>query len=424
MLNVPILIVLLIGLIILSAFFSGSETGMMSLNRYRLRHMARKEHGVAKRVLQLLQRPDRLLGVILIGNTFANILASAIATMIAVHYFGDVGVVVSTVLLTLVILIFAETTPKTFAALHPERIAYFSSLTLKVLLKIFYPLVWLVNGVSNFVLGLLGIRVKQRSLEPLSVEELRTVVHEASGKISSDYQQMLLRILDLEQVTVEDVMVPRSEIDGIDLEDDWAHILKKLTRSEHAYLPVYRDNINQVQGILNLRKVLTSMQQKTMTKEHMIHLTDSVYFVPEGALASKQLLNFQQEQKSIGLVVDEYGDVQGLVSLQDILEEIVGEFALDVEDTARLLKKQKDGSYLVSGNSAVRELNRMTGWKLPTDGPKTLSGLVIEHLEMIPIPGVSARIAGYPMEVIQVSGNTIRQVRVMPMFYREAEQNQ
>jgi len=391
---------------------------MMSLNRYRLRHMARKEHAVAKRVLGLLERPDRLLGIILIGNTFSNILASAVATVIAVHYFGDVGVLIATGLLTLIVLIFAETAPKTLAALHPERVAYSVSWTLKCLLTLLYPLVWLVNGIANGILRLFRVRVKRRGLEPLSAEELRTVVHEASGKISANYQQMLIRILDLEQVTVEDVMVPRSEIDGIDLENSWEDILKQLTECDHAHIPLYRENIDQVHAILNLRKVLTSMQQQTMTKERMIQLADKVYFVPEGALASKQLLNFQQEQKSVGLVVDEYGDIQGLVTLQDILEEIVGEFEFDVEDTARILKKQRDGSYLVSGNIAVRELNRIAGWELPTEGPKTLSGLIIEYLEMIPVVGISARIAGYPMEVVQVSGNTIRQVRVWPELHK------
>ncbi len=283
------------------------------------------------------------------------------------------------------------------------------------------PLVWFINGIAIRVLSLFHVRVKRRGVEPLTVEEVRTVVNEATGKISSNYQQMLLRILDLEQVTVEDVMVPRNEIDGIDLEDGWEDILSQLTRCEHAHLPLYHDNIDQVDGILNLRKVLTSMQQQAMTKEAMIQLADKVYFIPEGALASKQLLNFQQEQKSVGLVVDEYGDIQGLVTLQDVLEEIVGEFAFDVEGSSRILRKQKDGSYLVSGNIAVRELNRIAGWELPTDGPKTLSGLVIEYLEMIPIAGIAARIAGYPMEVIQVSGNMIRQVRVWPELHRSSE---
>jgi Mg2+/Co2+ transporter CorB len=259
------------------------------------------------------------------------------------------------------------------------------------------------------------VHVKSRhSAEPLSAEELRTVVHEATGKISSNYQQMLLRILDLEQVTVEDVMIPRNEIVGINLEDNWDDILKQIMTCDHQYVPLYRGNIDKVFAMLNLRKILAAMQQQKFNKETMISLADKVYFIPEGALTSKQLLNFQQEQRTIGLVVDEYSDIQGLVSLQDILEEIVGEFAFDIEDISRLVKKQKDGSYLVSGNISVRELNRIATWDLPTHGPKTLSGLIIEYLEMIPTEGVAARVEGYPMEVVQVSGNRIRQVRVWP----------
>jgi len=387
---------------------------MMSLNRYRLRHMARKGDLEARHVVKLLERPDRLLGVILLGNTFANILASAVATILAVHFFGEVGVLIGTVALTLVILVFSEAAPKTLAALYPMRVAFFSSFTLRLLLRIFHPIIFVINALSNGFLRLFGVRVKRRGVEPLSAEELRTVVNEATGKISSNYQQMLLRILDLEQVTVEDVMIPRSEIVGIDLEDSWDDILKQIRVCDHVIVPLYRDSIDRVAGLLNLRKTLASLQKQTFNKEVMMGLADKTYFIPEGALVSKQILNFQQEQKSLGLVVDEYGDIQGLVSLQDILEEIVGEFSLDVEDISRMMKKQKDGSYLVSGNIAVRELNRMAGWDLPTDGPKTLSGLIIEHLETIPGAGVAARVEGYPMEVVQVSGNRIRQVRVWP----------
>lgn len=417
--NPSFLIGLLVFLIILSSFFSGSETGMMSLNRYRLRHLARKGSRSAQQVVKLLERPDRLLGVILLGNTFANILASATATILAVQYFGEAGVLVVTVGLTLIILIFAEAAPKTFAAIHPLRFAFFSAFALRWLLRILYPLVFVINIVANSFLRLFGIHVHRSSVEALSAEELRTVVNEASGKISSNYQQMLLRILDLEQVSVDDIMVPRSEIVGINLEDTWEDILKQLRHCPHEIIPLYHDSIDSVVGVLNLRKALVSMQQQTFDKNLMIKLAEKTYFVPEGALLSKQLLNFQQEQKTVGLVVDEYGDIQGLISLQDILEEIVGEFSLDVEDALRLMKHQKDGSYLVSGNISVRELNRMTGWELPTDGPRTLSGLIIEYLETIPAAGVAARVEGYPMEVVQVSGNRIRQVRVWPELKEE-----
>ncbi len=414
-----VLFLVLILLILLSGFFSSSETGMMSLNRYRLRHLARKGKPKAKRVALLLERPDRLLGVILLGNTFANILASAIATAIAVRYFGEVGVLLAAIALTLVILIFAETTPKTFAAIHPMQVAFRTSLPLTILLKLFYPLVWSVNGIANGILLLFRVKVGKRTIEPLSAEELRTVVHEAKGKISSDYQQMLLRVLDLEQVTIEDVMVPKAEIHGIDLQESWDKILYELTHCKHAYLPIYRENIDQVMGVLNLRKVLSILQQRHLTKDDLLQLADKVYFIPEGASLNQQLLNFQDQHKSIGLVVDEYGDIQGLVTLQDVLEEIVGEFSRDVEDVSRLVNTLRDGSCLVDGRISVRELNRLTKWNLPVEGPKTLSGLVIEYLEMIPIVGVGARIAGYPMEVLEVSGNTVRQLKVWPKLYKE-----
>lgn len=422
--NVPLLSGILFFLVILSAFFSSSETGMMSLNRYRLRHLVRKGDKKAKRIAKLLERPDRLLGVILLGNTFANIMASSVATVIAVHYFGDVGVLVTTIALTVVILIFAEAAPKTYAALHPLRMAYLASFMLKLLLQIFYPIIFVINAIANSFLRLFGIHIRRHGIDPLSAEELRTVVHEATGKISSNYQQMLLRILDLEQATVEDVMIPRGEITGINLEDSWEDILKQLMVCDHQYVPLYRDSIDKVCGMLNLRKILVSLQQQTFSKETMISLADKVYFIPEGALTSKQLLNFQNEQRTVGLVVDEYGDIQGLVSLQDILEEIVGEFSCDVEDISRLVKKQRDGSFLVSGNIPVRELNRIASWDLPTDGPKTLSGLIIEYLETIPTEGVAARVEGYPMEVVQVSGNRIRQVRVWPELKNISEKNE
>lgn len=386
----------------------------MALNRYRVRHLARKGHPAAKRVIRLLKRPDRLLGIILLGNTFANILASAVATVIAVHYWGDFGVFIATLLLTLIVLIFAETAPKTLAALHPQWVAFPCSLPLKILLIFLYPLVWFINGVANGVLRLFCVKIKDHVPETLSVEELRTVVHEATGKISSNYQQMLIRILSLGQVTIEDVMVPRNEIYGIDVTNDWTAVLTQLTQSEYAHVPIYHENIDQVIGILNLRRLPVLLLHGELTKDKLIQLAEEVYFIPEGTSLSRQLMNFQQENKSVGLVVDEYGDIQGMVTLQDILDEIVGEFAEDVDDVSRLVQRQSDGSYLIDGRISLRDLNRLTAWDLPTEGPRTLSGLIIEYLEIIPIAGVALRLAGYPMEVIKVSGNIIRTVKIWP----------
>ncbi len=417
-LHISTLIILLVVLIIISAFFSGSETGMMALNRYRLRHLARKGNVAAKRVVGLLARPDRLLGVILIGNTFANILASAIATVIAVHYFGDVGVLISTVVLTFIILIFAETTPKTLAALHPQRVAFSASALLRALLFALYPLVWIINTIANGVLLIFRIRVRGDKLEQLSADELRMVVREASGKISSAHQQMLLRILELEQATIDDVMVPRNEIEGIDITQPWEKILHRIIETHYEFMPIYHEDIDQVVGMLNLRSVAVLLRKGDLDKDKLLALAEEIYYIPEVTLLNRQLLNFQQENKSIGLVVDEYGDIQGLVRMQDILEEIVGQFAMDVADTERLITKQKDGSYLVDATINIRDLNRITKWSLPTDGPRTLSGLIIEYLEMIPVSNVALRLRGYPMEVQKVSGNKIRLVQIWPSMFR------
>ncbi len=416
--NYILLILTLVLLIIISAFFSASETGMMSLNRYRLRHAVRKGDPNAKRVMNLLTRPDRLLGIILIGNTFANIFASAVATIIAVHFFGEVGVLGSTIVLTLLILIFAESTPKTLAALYPEHIASPSSSVLKFLLKILYPLVWFINIIGNGILRLFGVQLDVSRLESLSIEELRTLLDESKGKISASYKKMLLRILDLEQVTIEEIMVPRSEIFGIDLNESWENILASLFECHYSFVPLYKDDINHAQGILNLRKVLIVLQQKKLNKEELIAMADEIYFIPQEATANQQLLNFRHQKQTIGLVVDEYGDIQGLITLQNILEEIVGEFTRDVE-SSRMVIPQKDGSFLIDASADIRDINEMTEWKLPTDGPRTISGLIIEYLEAIPGAGVCTRIGGYPMEIVRIGQNTIKLVRIWPQLYKE-----
>ncbi|AAO90002.1 HlyC/CorC family transporter [Coxiella burnetii] len=414
--DVEYLGILLVLLIFLSAFFSGSETGMMALNRYRLRHLARKGHVKAQRVVTLLKRPDRLLGVILIGNTFANILASAVATVIAVHYLGDLGVIISTVILTFLILVFAETTPKTLAALYPQRVAFPASLPLQILLRVFYPLVWLVNTIANAFLRIFGVKVSVQGTEVVSAEELRSIVREVIGKGLSGYQQMLLRVLNLGQMTVEDVMVPRNRIHGIDIRDDWHKIVEVLLTSEHDYLPIYRENIDRVIGLLNLRRVMQLLSQQQLTKEKLVKVAEEVYFIPEVTLLNQQLLNFRERNKTVGLVVDEYGDIEGLVTLRDILEEVVGEFATGIDGATSLVQFQKEGSYLIDARISVRDLNRIMQWDLPIKGPKTLSGLIIEDLESIPIVGICIRLSGYPMEIVKVSRNAVRLVKVWSKF--------
>lgn len=404
----------LLGLIIMSAFFSGSETGMMSLNRYRLRNLVRKKHKTATQVQQLLDRPDRLLGVILIGNCFANILAASLATVLAVQIWGEIGVVIATIVLTLIVLIFAETTPKTLAALYPERFSFFSAWPLMLLLKLLYPVVWFVNMISNSILRLFDIRVGRRRLEHLTGEELRTVVHEAGGDIPASNQQMLLSVLDLEKADVNDIMVPRSEIKGINLEDEWDVILQKLTHSQHTRLPLYHESIDQIQGVLHLRTALNLLTQHRLNKQSLIKAAEEPYFVPEATALNVQLLNFQKERKRLGLVVDEYGDIQGMVTLEDILEEIVGEFTTDIVAMSKGVSLQRDGSYLVDGTISLRDLNRSMNWEFPLEGPNTISGLITENYESIPEPGIGMRLAGYPVEVVAVKDNMVKTARVYP----------
>ena len=404
---------LLIALLLLSAFFSGSETALVSLNRYQLRHKARQGHRGARLAEELLQRPDRLIGLILLGNNLVNFSAASLVAIIALEMGGEPAVALGTLLLTLVVLVFSEAAPKTLAAMHPERLAFPAALIYYPLLKIMYPIVWLTNMASNGVLFLLGVRGGDTELQPLTREELRTVVHEAGSRISSRYQQMLLSILDLEKVTVDDVMVPHNEIIGIDLEDEIEEIEAIISKSEHTRLPVYEDNVDNIIGILHLRR-LANLAPQAFDKTSLRQLLDDPYFVPEGTPLSKQLVQFQRRRERVALVVDEYGDIQGIVTLEDILEEIVGEFTTDPADQIEDVVRDGPDSFLVSGTANIRELNRAQGWELPTDGPKTLNGLILELLETIPEPSTCLKISGYPLEIIASDDNRVRTVRIGP----------
>jgi len=405
-------------LILISAYFSGSETGMMSLNRYRLRHLEKQKHKGAKRVSKLLDRPDRLIGLILIGNNLVNIAASAIATVIGLRLFGDMGILIATIALTLVILIFAEVTPKTLAALYPEKIAFPSSILLSILLKLLFPLVVVVNWITNGFLMILGINAEQREQHSLSSEELRTVVNESGALLHQRDQDMLVSILDLEKVSVEDIMIPRSELVGIDVNDDWKKIQKQLTQANHTRVLLYRDSIDDVVGYIHARDALKLLSKSQFTKTTLLRAVRELYFIPEGTPLNIQLLKFQHAKERLGLVVDEYGDIQGLVTLEDILEEIVGDFTTTMTPTTSdEVTLQPDGSYLVDGSASIRDINKEMSWKLPTDGPKTLNGLIIEYLEEIPQNNISLRISGYPVEIIDVADNMIKTVRVMPEHF-------
>jgi Mg2+/Co2+ transporter CorB len=409
------LVAALIVLILLSGFFSGSETGLMALNRYRLRHQAQTGHKAAQRVSKLLKRPDRLIGIILLGNNFVNILASSLATILAMRLLGEAGIPVAAILLTLVLLVFSEVAPKTLAALHPERIAYPTSLILAPLLKLFYPLVWMVNSIANGFLRMLGVATADPSRQPLSPEELRTVVMESGVLIPKRFQNMLLSILDLADVTVNDIMVPRNEVVGIDLEDQWENIVARLTGGQYTRLLVYRDNIDQVVGFLHLREVLNLIAQKPQFgRQDLETLIREPYFIPEGTSLNTQLLNFQKQGRRCGLVVNEYGDLQGLVTLEDILEEIVGEFTTVPLAINHKIISQDNGSYLVDASVNIRTLNRILHWHFPTDGPKTINGLIMEYLENIPEPGTSLLLAEHPVEIVKIAGKRIKTVLIKP----------
>lgn len=411
--------VCLVLLILLTAFFSFAETGLMAINRYRLRHRARLKKKSAILILRLLKRPDRLLAVVLIGSCFANVLASSIATLLSIHYFGEKTALLAAVFLTFILLIFAEVAPKTLAALYPERISKWVVWPLFLLLKISYPLVWIINFITNNMLRLFGVHVAAHKAEPLSREELRSVVYETSGRLSRHYQNMLLGILDLNKVAVSDVMVPQHEIVGIDLEQEWEVIQLSLAKMTYDWVPMYREHINNVVGMLHVRELmLMLLKQQAMDKDVLIKLGHEPYFVPDSTPLNMQLLHFQRQNKRTALVVDEYGEIQGLLTLADILEEIVGEFATDSGHNTKIIQIQKDGSYLIDGAMSLREFHRVTQWDLPVRGQRTINGLILEYLESIPRAGTCIKINDYPIEIVHVQENRVKVARIFPQLKR------
>jgi Mg2+/Co2+ transporter CorB len=409
--SLGLLFSVLAALIIFSGFFSSSETGMMSLNRYRLKHLQKNDHKGAKRVGKLLDRPDRLIGLILIGNNLVNIFASAIATVIAIRLWGDAGIFIATGALTLVILIFAEITPKTIAALHPEKVAFPASLVLLPLLTLLYPLVWGVNGITNGLLRLLGVDPDKPIDENLSQEELRTLVSEAGALIPTRRRHMLLNILALEEVSVDDIMVPRNEVYGVDLDDNDDDILRCIQTSSHTRLPVWREDINNIVGVLHLRNISKIIDKQGLDRDALEREMEQPYYIPEGTPLNTQLMNFQQKKHRLAVVVDEYGEVLGLVALEDILEEIVGEFTSNLAESEESIFPQRDGSYIVAGTANIREVNKALEWQLPTDGPKTLSGLILEYLESFPDANAGLAIGNYRLEILELEGNVVQAVR-------------
>lgn len=407
----------LVVLLCMSAFFSSSETGMMSLNKLTLAHNARSGDARAKRVKALLDRPDRLIGVILIGNNFVNILASAIATVLATHLFGEAGIAAATLTLTLLVLVFAEVTPKTLAVLHPERIAYPASWVLTPLLKVLYPVVWLVNLIANNLLRLLGVDASQSTDQKLSREELKTVVWESAHGIPKR-RAMVTRILELEEVTVDDIMVTKSDIVGLDFAEPLDEILDDIRSSNHTRLPVWEEDEEHIIGILHLRSVtrlLSAVGEGQLDKDALRLLLEEPYFIPESTPLHTQLFNFQKHRQRMALVVDEYGDLAGLCTIDDILEEIVGDYTTDhAQTTSTDLHPQDDGAWLIDASTYVRDINKELDWSLPTEGPKTLNGLIVEQLEMIPENPVGLVIDGYRTEVVSIREQRIRTARIWP----------
>jgi Mg2+/Co2+ transporter CorB len=413
----PWLFGILVLLLALSSFFSSTETALMSINRYRLRHRAREGSVGARAAENLLAQPDRLIGLILVCNNFVNSAAAAIVTVICLSLGGEAFAAIGVGIFTVVLIIFGEVAPKTFGALYPEKLALPAALVYQVLLKILYPIVWVTNLLANGVLRLAGVSREKASTTSLSREELRTVVAEASTVIPHRHQRMLMSILDLERINVEDIMVPRNEIVGIDASDDWEDILDQLRESRHTRIPVYDGSIDELVGILHMKKVARLLARNEFDRGQLVALARSrePYYVPEGTSLNTQLLNFQRQRRRVAFVVDEYGDVQGLVTLEDLLEEIVGEFTSDTSALHKDVIREKGGSFIVNASASVRTLNRKMGWTLPTSGPRTLNGLIIEYLETIPEAGISLRINDYSIDILQTGDNAVKTVRLKPI---------
>ncbi|MEY3786740.1 MAG: hypothetical protein RLZ75_947 [Pseudomonadota bacterium] len=403
---------ILAAMLILSAFFAGSETSLMSLNRYRLRHLVKLKHPGAIKTHNLLQRPDRLLGLILLCNNFVNNFAASIATVIAIKLYADEEsiIAIATGILTIVMLICSDVTPKTLASIKPELLAFPAAWIYTPLLKIFYPIVWFVNLFVNLLLRVVGIDVKKNRHDVLNKDELKSIISDSESLMPVRYQKMLMGILDLESATVEDIMTPRNEIIGIDLELAIEDIINQIKSSPHTRLPVYKTSIDRIIGFIHLRKILALINQDDFDKQTIINSLDKPSFSPESTPVHVQMHRFKHEKIRIALVVDEYGDVQGLVTLDDLLQEIVGELITD-DVTVRA---QSDGSFLVDANITIRELNRVMQCSLPTEGPKTLNGLIIEFMETIPEIGTSIRLNGYLLEIIKRDENSVKLVKFLP----------
>ena len=397
-------------LLLLSAFFSGAETSLMSVNRYKLKHKHKLGDSSANKVNFLVTNPEKTLGLILLLNNFVNILASAISTLIAIKIYGEAGVAISVVVLTIIILIFAEVTPKTFAALYADKIAYPVSLLLYPLMKIFYPIVILINFISKIILRMFGIKTEKINQELLTKDEIKLIVKESSHRIPKNHEDMIVNMIDLEKVKVEDAMIPRNELVAVDIEDDLEKISKKILNCKHTRIPIYKKELNKLLGFLHKRKVIDILVENKMTKENILEQISPPYFIPEDTSLTSQLINFKKQKKRIGFVVDEYGDVKGVVTLDDILEEIVGDFDENAKNDGII--KINSQTYIIDGTIQIREINKSLDWEIPETAAKTINGYILECLENIPTQGETFDSEGYLFEIVEMSNNFVKNVKV------------
>ncbi|MBS0378739.1 MAG: DUF21 domain-containing protein [Proteobacteria bacterium] len=412
-----LLVLALLVLLLIVAFSSGTEVAMLSVNRFRIRHRAQSGHRQARALERLLEKPDDWLGANLVILAGASVFASAIATILAQRTGERYAVPLAGAALTLIVIVFCELAPKIYAAANPEGVALHAAGIYRALVTVARPALWLANTLAYGFLRLFGVGRGARTDQSLSAEELRTVVAEAAPVIPARHRQMLLSILDLGRLTVNDIMVPRQEIDGLDISEDWDDVLAKLRQTPHTRLPVYEGELDNLVGLLHMKRVAQELVRGSLTRERLIEIARGreAYFVPEGTALNVQLTHFQRNRRRFAFVVDEYGDIEGLVTLEDILEEIVGEFTSDPATiTHKDVHLERPGVYIVNASATIRALNRALGWQLPTGGPKTVNGLLLEQLETIPDKGAMVRVGPYEFEVLQIADNAIRTVRVRP----------
>ncbi|MAV97676.1 MAG: magnesium/cobalt efflux protein [Gammaproteobacteria bacterium] len=409
-------------LLVLSAFFSSAETGMMALNKYRLKHLIKQNNRSAKRADKLLKRPDRLLGVILIGNNFVNILAAALTTILCLELFGNSGVFIGSVILTIIILIFAEVTPKTFAAKNAESIALPASGILKVLQKVLYPLIWVVNFFSNSLLNLLNVKDENKN-EDITTEELKSVLENSGEMIPKRYQDMLTSILDLDEILIDEIMTPRNEILGIDIEENFDILMEKIAINQKEIMPIYEQSLDNLKGTIDTNGIKKFLISNKLSIKNFMNFADDVYVALENTPLSNQLFNFQKDNRTSAVVVDEYGDVKGLIDINDILEEIVGELSTDKTRDKIDIQEQKDGSYLIDGSAAIREINKKLSWDLPLEGPVTLNGLILEKIQTIPESNVSINLNNYLIETVLIKDNMIKFAKILKLSISEPKED-